>query len=40
MAASTIAPPMNTKPVPGGNKQLLASQVKPDDFDYEKEAKA
>ena len=40
MAASTIAPPMNTKPVPGDKKQLLASQAKSDDFDYEKEAQA
>ena len=36
-AASTVAPPMNSKPVPGEQKQLLASQGKPDNFNYEKE---
>ena len=40
MAASTVAPPMNSKPVPGASKQLLANQGKPDNFNYEKEFKA
>ena len=31
---------MNTRPVPGENKQVLASKDKPENSDYEKELSA